>query len=165
MHGVRRCASLPAFVWYTYGMNYIEKFNNSWELNDNGCWIWQPPPHKSGYGRIGTPDGTKYAHIFSYVTFVGPVPPGAELDHRCRVHACVNYEHLEAVTHRENMLRGDTVAARNAAKTHCPRNHAYTGDNLVIDGGGRRCRTCKNERQNERRWAKRATTRTDPKSL
>jgi len=66
-----------------------------------------------------------------------------EIDHLCRVRCCVNPDHLEAVTHRENILRGNTFAAVNAAKTHCPKGHEYTPENTRIHTGGRRqCIAC-----------------------
>jgi hypothetical protein len=55
------------------------------------------------------------------------------------------------VTHQENMLRGLTIAARNAAKTHCPQGHPYNGANLRIDEGSRRCLTCKRDQMRRAR--------------
>jgi hypothetical protein len=50
-------------------------------------------------------DGKKvYAHRVFYVEFIGPIPKGTEIDHECENHACVNPEHLQAVSHRENVL-------------------------------------------------------------
>lgn len=76
------------------------------------------------------------------------------IDHLCGVRRCVNPEHLEAVTHRENLLRGTGFAAVNAAKTHCPHGHEYTPENTYHNpnpNGGRICRTCKRKRDAERR--------------
>ncbi len=89
---------------------------------------------------IGGGRGAKkpYVHRYVYELLVGPIPDGFDIDHLCRVRNCVNPEHLEAVTHRENMLRGDTLAAANAAKTHCPKGHALDGR----DTHGRYCTTC-----------------------
>jgi hypothetical protein len=65
------------------------------------------------------------------------------IDHVCRTRACANVRHLDVVTSRENTLRGDTLPARNAAKTHCKRGHALSGANLYRYSDGRRsCRTC-----------------------
>ena len=85
-----------------------------------------------------------------------PIPSGLELDHLCRVKRCVKPAHLEAVTHRMNLLRGLTIPAAHVAKTHCPHRHEYTGTNLMLDKIGRRyCRTCRNRRKREAYYASR----------
>ena len=73
------------------------------------CWTWLPPTDPTtGYGRlnIGGRDGRNiYAHRFSYDLLVGPIPDGLQIDHLCRVRACVNPQHLEPVTIGENVRR------------------------------------------------------------
>jgi hypothetical protein len=65
------------------------------------------------------------------------------IDHLCRVRHCVNPDHLEAVTCRENLLRGETLQAANVAKTECPQGHPYDEENTYVYPNGRRdCRTC-----------------------
>ena len=76
----------------------------------NNCWIWQLYKHQLGYGQVqwridGPPSKTYLAHRASYLLFVGPIPPGLEIDHLCRVRSCVNPDHLETVTHAENIRR------------------------------------------------------------
>ena len=84
------------------------------------------------------------AHRVSYVHFKGLIPEELELDHLCRNPSCVNPEHLEPVTHRENILRSPTnPLAKNAAVTHCPKGHPYEGYNLMIENGSRLCRECR----------------------
>jgi hypothetical protein len=96
-----------------------------------------------GYGRVYRDGRTVSSHRASYELVRGPVPAGLQLDHLCRNPPCVNPAHLEPVTSRENTMRGDTIPARNAAKTHCQRGHPYEGDNLyVTPQGGRQCREC-----------------------
>jgi hypothetical protein len=48
---------------------------------------------------------------------------------------------LEAVTNRENMLRGVGVCALNARKTHCKHGHEFTPENTYrVKNGGRACK-------------------------
>lgn len=112
-----------------------------------GCWVWLAHKNNNGYGYIWTKGERVEAHRVSYELHKGPIPEGLEIDHLCRVRHCVNPEHLEAVTERENKLRSGGMASRNAAKTHCPQGHPYSAWNTKDDAGSRRCRTCKNARQ------------------
>lgn len=122
----------------------------------NGCWLWTASTNLQGYGQFF--DGkTVLAHRFAYERLVGPIPEGLVTDHLCRTPLCVNPAHLEPVTQRENMLRGETVIAANARKTHCKRGHPLSGENLVIDGQGwRQCRICLRIRWRRKSAARRA---------
>lgn len=115
------------------------------------CWLFTRSLGRDGYGKIAIQGRHHKAHRVSYEWEYGPIPEGLEPDHLCRVHACVRPSHLEAVTHRENTLRGIAPAAVHARKTHCPQGHAYDHENTSRYHGGRRCRRCHRE-QESARW-------------
>jgi hypothetical protein len=140
----------------------IERF---WEkVNKNGpipphrpelgpCWVWTASLAR-GYGSFWIQGVMTGAHRWIYLKIVGPIPQPLELDHLCENKACVKVitdefgpAHLEPVNHRENLLRGKTIVAINAAKTHCPKGHPYTPDNTYVSRSGfRECRICRKVR-------------------
>ena len=70
------------------------------------CWIWQLTKNALGYGRCAEGKNMVFAHRKYYEDRCGKIPSGKQLDHLCRVPSCVNPDHLEAVTPRENVRRG-----------------------------------------------------------
>lgn len=102
------------------------------------CWLWTGARDGNGYGRFG--------HLLAHHIPIGKPPKGLEYDHLCRVPGCVRPEHLEAVTHAENIRRGDAPEAMRQAqlkKTHCPRGHPYDEVNTQLKPGNKRsCRAC-----------------------
>lgn len=94
-----------------------------------GCWNWTGKIAHNGYG-VGRNDVR--SHRFAYEMLVGPIPEGLCIDHLCRNKACCNPEHLEVVTLGENVLRGNSIPARNARKTHCKHGHEFTPENTYI---------------------------------
>lgn len=107
------------------------------------CWLWKGGLNKKGYGKCYDGARNEIAHIAFYRLLVGPIPSGLELDHICRVRRCVNPEHLEPVTHAENIRRGRSGAA-NREKTHCSKGHEFTPENTYRDKQNRRqCLVCK----------------------
>ena len=119
-------------------------FENRWTVQRDGCWIWNGRPKDTGYGQIKIGGKVINAHRAVWEAMRGPVPRGLELDHICGVRLCVNPDHLEPVTHRENILRGNSPAAKAARATECPKGHPYDAENTYVrpDGKGRGCRTC-----------------------
>jgi hypothetical protein len=130
----------------------IERF---WERVDRSagpqqCWPWTGSRNWLGYGRAKVRGRHSNAHRIAYLLAGRPIPAGFQVDHLCRVRACCNPQHLEAVPARENVLRGEAPSAQNASKTHCSRGHSFEGSNLVVTKSKnqryRECRTCQRER-------------------
>jgi hypothetical protein len=131
------------------------------------CWLWTRAK-VDGYGRFGVDGKVVYAYRYAYELLVGPIPKGYEPDHLCRVPACVKAipdeygpAHLEAVTHRENGLRGLTIQRRKeraAAQTHCKRGHPFDQANTYIKrDGARACRACRRMLDRKYRAAKKGS--------
>lgn len=75
---------------------------------ENGCWIYTGAINQEGYGAIRNGPKMASTHVTMYEHHNGPVPEGLELDHLCRIRKCCNPFHLEAVTHKENIRRGNS---------------------------------------------------------
>jgi len=126
-----------------------------WEKVDKSgdCWLWTAACYPNGYGLFNIRNrSTALAHRVAYELSVGPIPEGLVIDHLCRNVRCVNPAHLEPVTMRENLLRGEGPSARAAKATHCPKGHPYSGSNLYVKPNGHReCRACHREIERARR--------------
>lgn len=121
------------------------------------CWLWVGAIKENGYGRFRFDGRAQHAHRVAYQAMRGEVPSELELDHLCRNRRCVNPDHLEAVTHRENDLRGVGVSAIHARATACPKGHPYDADNTYITRrGGRACRACHRASETRRHRSRRA---------
>lgn len=159
-------------------MNLPEQFIKRIVYLENGCWKMTGHVNINGYTYFGYTNPPGYrksilAHRFSYERLVGPIAVGMVVDHLCRNRLCVNPSHMEIIGRGENVLRGDTLPAKNLKKTHCPKGHPYSGDNLYRQrrspsripktqfdfsiplSGSRRCRSCAKEYQMELRKKRR----------
>jgi len=126
-----------------FGDDPIVRFMLKVNQIDGGCWEWTGWKDRRGYGgfdiRPRRPGQSAFAHRFAYEYYVGPIPEELELDHLCRNTGCVNPEHLEPVTHAENVRRAF------ADQTHCKRGHEFTPENTYSPPGHptrRCCRAC-----------------------
>ncbi len=99
------------------------------------CWEWLASKQNMGYGLFSYDGTMKLAHRVAYTLVLGPIPKGLVLDHLCRNKTCVNPLHLEAVTQKENVRRGNRITK------YCPAGHARTPDNLR----GYDCKRCRYE--------------------
>lgn len=112
-------------------------------IQENGCWDWvgyhRPSRGGNVYGYWWLNGRQTPAHRAMYERHKGTIPAGLTLDHLCRNTICVNPAHLEAVTGKENILRGNGIPARNARKTHCPKGHPLTPRK---NSTRRECRLC-----------------------
>ena len=122
-----------------------------------GCMVWIGSTSSAGYGQVHAQGRSLSAHRLAYALEYGDTE--CDLDHVCRVRSCVNPEHLEPVTHRENVLRGASFSASNAGKQFCPRGHEFSDGNMVASQssrGWRSCLTCLHERHSLIRQAHQA---------
>jgi hypothetical protein len=125
--------------------DHISRFLAYVDPVESGCWEWRGFRDPTGYGRATSVIERRQkqlAHRAAYTLFVGSIPSGLHIDHLCRNRGCVNPDHLEPVTQRENNRR------QSAAVTHCPHGHtladAYRWRNT------RKCRTCQLHRTRAR---------------
>lgn len=137
-------------------------------VNDAGCWIWTGHVNPvNGYGQIKIKNRGYLVHRVAYELYVGQIPVGFEVDHRCHSDSrtctggstcphrrCCNPAHLEAVPSKENNRRSSSPTSINGAKTHCIHGHEFTPENTRVTyvqskngpRAHRRCRECERAR-------------------
>lgn len=123
------------------------------KVNKTGfCWLWTAGCYgkyrKYGSFYIGNRKSIP-AHRWSYEHTYGPIPEDYVIDHLCRNTLCVNPEHLEAITNRENILRGISPAGMQSRQTECKHGHDLSDAHILKDGR-RECRTCRKIRNANR---------------
>lgn len=124
------------------------------------CVPWGGRINAAGYGTLGK----DLAHRRAWEEVNGPIPDGMTLDHvchdplvcrlgvECPHRRCVNLDHLAVCTPEENKSRGG-IGLPQLAKQNCPQGHPYSGENLLMSGGRRMCRTCRRDKMQARRDA------------
>jgi len=156
-------------------MDWVERFKSKFIVDlTSGCWFWNGTFDAEGYSLFWLHGQNRRAQRVAYELYRGQIPENHHLDHyrmnqgprhaSCARH-CVSPWHLEPVTPRENTIRGNSprlTAARQLAKTHCPKGHPYAGDNLVVYKVGRReCRECRRRIARESQRRRRAGIKVD----
>lgn len=136
-----------------------ERFHGKYAIDpETGCWNWTGYVAEHGYGTIGetvAPGRSRslYAHRISYEIHKGPIPEGLVVDHMCNNRRCVNPDHLQAITHRENVLRSPHPLFARRRVGLCIRGHDMTDPTNVYirpDNGRKMCKACTRIRQRER---------------
>ena len=127
----------------------------------SGCWIWTGQIMWSGYPLIKNENRrTTRAHRVAHELFKGPIPKGLTIDHLCRNRACVNPNHLEAVSIHANTMRSQiSLSTINAKKTHCVHGHLLDKVNKQGSRIHRSCRICNNARSLKHYYSKKERSR------
>jgi hypothetical protein len=133
----------------------IESLKERTVVNDCGCWIWQGTKRSNGYGVTVYKGTQTTTHRVMYQICKGVLlAKDIEIDHTCNNRDCINPDHLEAVSHAENMSRG---AKR---RTTCRNGHEWNDKNTYTSEvkrkqGGTRiqryCRLCRCQHQKDLR--------------
>lgn len=145
--GTCRICGTPRQRIYSRGTPY-ERALLHIEKRVDGCWMWTGSVNTKGYAHMKI-SGKVWAvvHRVMYEYAKGPVPAGLQLDHLCRNKPCVNPDHLEAVTARENMHRGMAPSIRAHLSGICKRGHQLSEGYRRKTDGGMSCRECRRIRR------------------
>lgn len=118
-----------------------EKIEHNLDKSQGDCWLWTRATSSRGYGHVWWEGKLRPAHRAYLIELGYDVPDGMDVDHLCRVHGCCNPAHLEVVTHKVNIQRGET--GKWARGDYCKHGHEFTPQNTYITTAGhRQCREC-----------------------
>lgn len=92
-----------------------------WQSTENGCWKWCGPARPDGYGRVGASGTRVLAHRLAYETWVGPIPEGHVVRHKCDSPPCINPDHLETGTQQDNVQDMHRRRRRQETKIYADR--------------------------------------------
>jgi hypothetical protein len=144
---VQICCQHPALYNLTKTI-----IRSSMKANLDECWLWagymtRRANGEDGYGYIYSyKDGKQtnhFAHRVVYESTNGRIESGMVLDHLCRVTRCVNPDHLEVVSQKQNVARGEGVAKQKSLQTHCIHGHEFDTKNTGRNKNGTRyCKKC-----------------------
>lgn len=121
-----------------------------WNVTNSGCWEWRGATRGNGYGALSL---SRYGldeapvHRLMYERFIGLIPDGLIIRHKCDNPPCCNPDHLEVGTHWDNMQ--DMVERGrhwNTKKTQCKWGHDISSPESVYMSprpGGKFARVCK----------------------
>lgn len=122
------------------------------KTSPDGCILRTVQLDHYGYSQILTRGSASarskfFAHRVVWTFLRGPIPDGLTIDHLCRVRNCMNVEHMEVVTLRENQRRSDNASSRARRLERCQRGHEFT----IFPGSQRRCMVCRRAADEGRR--------------
>lgn len=168
MVGLQGCvlasgASKPRTIWRVSKMSVEIHYGDSrlpdrfWDKTtpvtdtsryvDSPCWLWTGSVTRVGYARLGFPGRPDAAHRTAYEYCAGPIGADLDIDHLCRVRSCVNPNHLEPKTRRDNLRQYMLQDGVKYGATHCKHGHEFTEANTHVDKlNRRRCKACDRER-------------------
>ena len=110
------------------------------------CLEFTSSVQTGGYGQMGVNGKIFLTHRLAYEWTIGPIPDGLELDHICKNKKCMNVDHLEPVTHQENLIRRGMKGRflEKPPRTKCRRGHELTDENTYVRKNGlRQCQICR----------------------
>lgn len=136
-----------------------QRIRESSTVSRSGCWEWNLSLDGDGYGSIKVAGRARRAARTSYEVFVDDIPEGMVVHQTCQNRACVNPDHLETITNRDQFARGKSDPLKNfaayyerrRAATHCPNGHPWDEENTRHTGVQRVCRACLREGMRTRR--------------
>ena len=137
-----------------------ERLRAGLKIAFGNCWRWTGARNPNGYGVLRVDGKLDRVHRIAYRLWRGEIPEGLEINHKCYVRDCVNPDHLEFVTHAENIQKRSHRPYKlepepRTTRNHCLHGHEFTKENTILfKKKYRACRVCHNENIYKRRKEK-----------